>query len=118
MLEKFKAKLIDAGWNLEPGNSVAPDTQVPTTDVKVLWVATKSGTTLILTSQWARVIKSKARWAKTPIDMVLRGHIMVPGIIGDQCERGVYTPGNMISHEGCSTAEEREIISFLEEAVP
>jgi hypothetical protein len=117
MLEKYKAKLINAGWNIEPGNSIAPSGQESSTDVKVLWVATKNKVTLIMTTQWARVIKLRSRWAKTPIDMIRNGHILVPGTIAEQCEPGLYSPGHMIPHEGAMTSEEREIRDLLEQSI-
>jgi len=118
MLERYKANLINAGWTVEPGNSIAPQGQESSSDLKVLWVATKGRITLIMTTKWARVIKPKYRWAKTPMDYILRGHILVPGAVAEVCDLGIYRPGSMVAHEGAMTNEEREIRDLLAQTTP
>ena len=112
MLEEYKSRLIEAGWSVEPGDSVLP-AGVPHPGLNVLWMARKNGVTLVVCSDSVRIIRGNAR-SSTPMALVLGGQLLLPGSISERyLSDTVFQPGSLEPHEGPMAAEEAELRSLL-----
>jgi hypothetical protein len=111
MLDKYKRRLIDAGWIVEPGDPIT--TLYPEyAGMKLLWIARKRGVSLIVSEKVVRVVRGST-WSSTPMDVFLLGHILLPGIISEKYLLGATQPGDLIPHEGTMTLEELELRALL-----
>ena len=107
MIECYKAALSEAGWLIEPGDSVSPEAAEHAA-LKILWFARKGKVTLIMGDKGARVIRGNA-WSSTPLEVLLGKLILLPGDVSEASLTGVYRPGNLVPYEGSMTFEEREL---------
>lgn len=108
MLDDFQNRLMDAGWSVEPGDSISPDP----TPGKVFWIARKNGCTVIVSDKGVSVARGSAR-SSTPLDVVKRGHILLPGALSERYLSAPVNRDDLVPHEGPMTAEEIELRALL-----
>jgi hypothetical protein len=108
-LDAYRDRLNDAGWMIEPGDSIQPGQSAGD---KVLWMARKNGVTLIVGDKTVSVARGTTR-ASMPVDIVLNGHILLPGAMSEKYLAVRVGASDLIPHEGKMTDEELELRALL-----